>query len=529
MLVPSKDSAVAAVLIVLLALSLRLASSNDNESTNKQAPKDYSYSPKASRVRDLAGFFESIQRRNSDPASAATAADDHKQDLLISLGEAASKLHLLMDGFPMEVRCNRYVKLIDRPNIRTFATVNLLANEDKHFNEIEQNDVNLLSRLQNERSFDALGKSQSIIQSLDSERNNMRSDYDTEVQLDLLGCINYYIYRHQRATLGLIDYVRAARAKLEPNAATSAGSHSKVALEKYRELLAAIKAIEAREPQRKDNLAWLRAFAKMHDLVLENEFQLPKLVQDFVTEPKRLGRLRSFDEVLSEIDQVEKSILKHEADDGSDDLEQNENYRGLLFRLSDMVKEFGDLLPESSRKLVESPNRKRLIEDQAVRSRLRAVDAKEQLNGTADNTASKQKSDSNQDVSSSENEEDEFFDPLDYVDDEQSEAAAVDSTTADTSDEPALMSVDSTREKLVNIGGKYVTGFSGQQVGSKCQETLDGPLSDSAPKSTCARHAFELSVSLRLFDDASLKFEWAKLMAESVGRFMVDCLMRSSY
>lgn len=312
----------------------------------KKAPKDYVYSANGVRVRELAKFFESMKENHYTEIK-------EKRNAIISLSEAASKLHFLTDGFSLDRKCNKYVKLINQPNIRTFTTVNLLVNEERHFSETEQSDACILSRLTNERAFDALSKLQTIIQTLDSERvGRRRVSFEPGVQKDLLNCMGYFIYKHQRATSGLVEYIRQGEAKLEP--ILGQPSSTDAMLLKFSTLLDQVKSIEVEETLEGKNKTgkWLSELSKLQDSVIDNHYEIPKLVQDFLIEPIRLNRLTSCNQILDQSHRLKAHILEIDV--------ESDYFQISLEALEEIVESNSDWLPSELHKFVQ--DKRQLIE-----------------------------------------------------------------------------------------------------------------------------------------------------------------------
>lgn len=322
----------------------------------RPAPKDYVFSPNGSRVRDLASFFNTMAKNNEHIES----EEREQQDVIVSLSEAATKMHHLSWRKPIDDRCSKYVRLINRPNIRTYAAVSQLMKENKLFDEIEQNEANLVSRLMNERSFDALEKLQTLLQTLESEKINSKSSFDPDVQKDLLDCMSYYIYRHQRATSGIVEYVRDAQEKIQPF--LKRPRDDEVARRKFNQVMDEIKSIETTELEnlRQTSHAWLKSLSKLHDLMVENSHDIPRPVQEFVIGPKRLGRLTSFNHVMTRATELKRDLVEQE----SQGLISDERYMKNLLELYNLCEsDLGYLLSKEIVDFMHEPRRWRLGED----------------------------------------------------------------------------------------------------------------------------------------------------------------------
>lgn len=335
------------------------ASKGGEQEIDSSKPKDYAYSSNNSRVKSLVNFFEKLNNDNNYNSNAQTRS---QQDLVISLPEAASKLHVLSDGFLLEVKCNKYVKLIEQPDIRTFDTVNQLVAEKRLAIEAEQIDANLMAKLLNERKFDPLGKIQTILQSFEAEKSNQKSNYKSSVKKDLLDCLNYYIYRHQRATGGLIDYVRENLENLRQE------DESEINLRKMKEVVKRIESIES--DQKDDVTAWLRELTKLHELVIENNNMIPHKILNFVTEPDRLNRLAAYNQVLNLADELKGRSSSMESDEPVIKLRNNAVYKKTLVELNELLESHQDLLPVDVYNYVHQPERWQLIQDNEKENQL---------------------------------------------------------------------------------------------------------------------------------------------------------------
>lgn len=328
--------------------------------TRLSAPEDYPYQPDVSRVRDLIGVFESLSYQHGK----------EKNQPIISLSAAASRLFVMSNGLPLKKRCNKYVKLISKPpNTLTYSSVDLLMEEDNHICETEQVDAQLLPRLINERKFDSLGRLQTIVQSLESEKLNGLTDYDPSVKKDLLECMIYFIYRHQRATFGLTSIARTSLDNLGPEMDHRKGLE--LTLMKYQQIMSKIRQIEADD--KKDeayNSEWLNEILRLNDLARQNHYDLPKLVRDFITEPKRLDRLHSYDKLQIMAKSLVAKLVAIESQPQSNLTDENLEYINTLAELSKLVEMHKDLLPNEVANFLLEPKRWKLIK---TKSRL-AVD-----------------------------------------------------------------------------------------------------------------------------------------------------------
>lgn len=341
-------------IIIFILISKYFALSDETaklEPTSK--PKDFAFSPRGSRVSRLINLFETL----SDEANIyGTRSRD-----VISLIEAASKLHLLADGQRLEAKCNKYVRLIEQPNIRDFDSVRLLMREDGKFSDVEQPDANLLSRLINERSFDALSKLQTILQSLESEKTNGKSSYDANVRRDLLDCMSYFIYRHQRATVGLVGFIRHMNDELESD---SSVNDKPDAIHKFHQSIDRIKSIESQKPESRAD--WIRELSKLQDLVIENRFELPLVVENFFNNQTRLEKLHSCDTILNRADDLKKQILNYESHHAADK-QTNHQYSDWLMELNSLMRMNRDLFSDVSVRFIQEPSRWQLIQDELDR------------------------------------------------------------------------------------------------------------------------------------------------------------------
>lgn len=337
-------------------LALDQADSNLVE-TQESAARNYIYSSGASRVRDLVGFYESMSGDNE-------SSNRDKQNKIISLSEAANKLRFLTDGLPLDTKCNKYVKLINRPNIRTYSTVNLLVAEEKLAIETVQLNANLVSQLMGERQFDALGRIQTIIQSLEAEKENSKSSYTPAVQKDLLDCIDYYIYRHQRATSGLIVFAREAKEELARRGDQL--DSSVVLSKKFSSSMDKIRRIEIEENETKvrNSSVWLNELSKLHQLVVENHYDIPKVVRNFVTEPRRLDRMNDCNIVLTRLATLKEQILSKES--VGNNIDSDDEYKQLLNEYAELVEQNNDLVREELKTFIKIPHRQQLNDREIV-------------------------------------------------------------------------------------------------------------------------------------------------------------------
>lgn len=314
-----------------------------------RAPRDYAYSPLGSRVKDLIGFFEVLDRSSVDKELAK------KQNSVLSLAESTSKLHRLTDGLPLEVKCDKYFHLISRPNIRSIATISELMKENKMFSETIQADANLEARLASERDFDALGRIQAILQTLEAEKTLGKSNLEAVVQKDLLECVNYYIYRHQRATSELIGHVRGALDALTPEIIES--SASEVVARKFRESIEKIKKIELQssEESKLNYREWLIEMIELQKLIEKQNYEFPELVRRFLNEPKRLERIKLLEEVPRECKELMQNITLFENESGRD-LTNDEEYYTSLTKLQSRARLI-EFLDDGAWRFVNNPRR----------------------------------------------------------------------------------------------------------------------------------------------------------------------------
>lgn len=340
--------------ISALALAIQLVRCNDQPP--QVGPKDYTFVAKKTRVSDLVNFFESMRNHNEEDPLAY-----RKVNTMISLSEAATKLHTLSDSYPLEVKCDKYVKLISKPDIRTFATVNELMKESKLFSETLQVDANLVSRIQDERTFDALGRMQTILQSLESEKTLGVSNYELIVQKQLLDCVNYYVYRHQRATFGVVNHVRDSMDKL-PRSLTEYGG-SEVLLRKFRDSMGRIKELERQQDETQfDHPSWINELSKVHELVIENNFEIPFIVHEFISDATRLDRLNLIDQALERSKQLMERLVELE-NERQIDISLNPEYEAALDELYDLYSSYKDIMTKDIKDFVENPQRWEIIQD----------------------------------------------------------------------------------------------------------------------------------------------------------------------
>lgn len=320
---------------------------------NSSAPKDYPYQPDSSRVRDLIEVFEALNSRNYHRRE--------KQEAIVSLSEAASRLFVFSNGLPLKTRCNKYVTLISKPNVLTYTAVDLLMEDDNQISEVEQSDAQPLSRLMNERKFDALGRLQTILQSIESEGSPGHLDYESNVKRDLLQCVSYYIYRHQRATLGLSGLVQDLSDKLSLEKEGQSGGVELI-LKRLRQSMLKLEEIETRISENEEFKSdWLKELTNLNDLARQNKYELPKLVRDFLTEPKRLSRLHSYDQLQIKAKSLASQLVELESGRSEFDLVGDVEYLGTLAKLNEIVESNKDLMPEDLHKLLIEPKRWKLI------------------------------------------------------------------------------------------------------------------------------------------------------------------------
>lgn len=334
-------------------------SDGKNQLSPSSKPKDYSFTSNVSRVKNLVNFFEEL---NHDDYYNSNSETRRKQDSVISLPEVASKLHLLSDGLPLDIKCNKYVRLIEQPNIRTFNTVNQLVNEKRLPLEAEQDDADLVAKLLNERKFDPMGKIQTILQSLDSEKENLKSSYSQSVQKDLYDCLSYYIYRYQRATAGLIEHVRERQTDL---CQSKQENEFDVNLRKLNEAVERIELIESDEEF--DIAAWLRELSKLHDLVDQNNFEIPVKIQKFITQPDRLQKLESYSQVLDRAHELKEKLSSLEGDGQVFNKRDDQDYKKLLLELNELQNSNQNLLPVEMYNYIHESDRWQLIQEEIMR------------------------------------------------------------------------------------------------------------------------------------------------------------------
>lgn len=344
----------ALLLLFLAVVSLQRYECSKNlkeKKSFKPALGDYAFSKDGFRVKGLIGLFETMS--NFD-----TSSNTEKNDVIITLSEAINKLHILSVGYSLEIRCNKYVKLISQPNIRTFSSVNLLMEESRLFNEIEQSGSNLVSQLESERSFDALGRIQTIVQTLESERTASTSNYEPEIQKELLDCMNYYIYRHQKATSEIIQYVRKSLDTLKPSIVEPA--RNQFITSKIEERVRLIRDLERDGLDKGQNLGvWLKELSDIQNLVVKNNFEIPKLVRDLLLDNERLERLRKLERVGSQAQQLWKSCVSQEILRKTG----NKDYRSNLSKLMILVESNISFLGPSLDQFVRDPRRQKIVRD----------------------------------------------------------------------------------------------------------------------------------------------------------------------
>lgn len=339
-----------AILVSLLLNGYCLCTLTTSSSPSEATIGDYAYSTDDNRVKDLVGLFETVKNYEESSYS-------EKDNVIISLSEAINKLRTLSSGYPLEFKCNKYVKLISRPDIRTYATVNLLMDENRLFNEIDQPDVNLVSRLSNERSFDPLGRIQTLIQSLDSERTDSHSNYSPSMQKELLDCINYYVYRHQRASLGVVKFAREAIESLKSSLPVP--SESEITLKRLNESMETVKRLEEEEGglEREQNAKrWLQELHRIHKLIMKNDFDIPRLVGKFLGDQRRINRVAEYGKISDRAEQLRKSCVELELAKQSDT-----TYSKDLMELNHLVELNRFILNPTIIKFIEDPDRQKVI------------------------------------------------------------------------------------------------------------------------------------------------------------------------
>lgn len=334
-------------------------SETNQNSQHLNGPKDYAFTSDVSRVKNLVNFFEDLNNSDNFNSNSETR---RKQDLVISLPEAASKMYILSDGSLLDLKCNKYVKLIEQPNIRTFDMVNQLVNEKRLTVEANQDDANLIAKLLNERKFDAIGKIQTILQSLDSEKENLKSTYSLSVQKDLYDCISYYIYRYQRATTSLIEHVRKQQSDL---CQVEQEDDLDINLRKLNEAVGRIESIESN--QEFDVTAWLRELSILHDLIDENNLEIPVKIQKFVAQPDRLKRLESYNQVLGQANELKEKLSLLEGDKPVQTQTDNKEYIKILLELNELLNSHQVLLPVDIYNYIHELDRWQLIENELIK------------------------------------------------------------------------------------------------------------------------------------------------------------------
>jgi len=316
------------------------------------APRDYAYSLLGSRVKDLVNFFETLD------SSRASTLSSQKLNVTLTLAESASKLCLLTDGMPLDVKCNKYISLIRKPNIRSVQTISELMAEQRLFSDMIQTDANLLARLSNERQFDALGRLQTIVTTLESEASLGKSTLEPVVQKDLLDCMNYYIYRHQRATTDVVTYARQSMVALSPKIVEP--SSTEILARKFRDRMEEIRKIESNaEGKYLDYRHWLKAMDGLRDLVEQQEYQIPEVVVEFLQNPQRSAIFNSMMEKSQEPLSLMRNISAMEKDGSSQS--DRETYQSLLTALKEKLDNFGEILHPKVQEFIEEDERARVL------------------------------------------------------------------------------------------------------------------------------------------------------------------------
>lgn len=313
-----------------------------------QSPGDYSYSPVGSRVKDLVGFFEVLDKSHEDRDLSK------KQNLVLSLSESASKLHILADGLPLDLKCSKYYRLISKPNIRTIATISLLMKEVRQFSETRQEDANLQSRIASDRHFDALGRIQTILQTLEAERTLGKSELESVVQKDLLDCISYYIYRHQRAVDQVVQVVRDTSNSLTASMIES--SASEIQIKALRESLDKIIEVELREKTTNQTYhnEWLNSLVQLQSQVVQRDYEIPDYIIQFLKESNRIDRLNEIYDAQNRCSLLMNKLLANE------DLPTAESSSDFM-ELNSLFEEFRDVLAEDIEQFVNESKRRKLL------------------------------------------------------------------------------------------------------------------------------------------------------------------------
>lgn len=311
------------------------------------SPEDYAQSFVSSRVKSLVDFFETLDKNSYGPSASQNIS------VILSLDESALKLYTLSHGQPLNLKCDRYVKLLSQPNIRTVATVSGLMKESQAFSEIEQKDANLMANLMSERKFDALARIQTILQSLEMEQSLGKSNFEPNVEKDLLDCVNYYVYRHQRATNTIVRHVRETMEKL-PESLIASGKHEVI----FRQLSQAIHNVEAIESEQKNfrHQDWLLELSRIHELTLESGYEIPENVRKFLTDSRRIERLNWFHRG----EELKRYLLEYEE---RVRLQENEHKRYLdsVRNLHDICKHHGQMIPTETCLLTQDITRLKLV------------------------------------------------------------------------------------------------------------------------------------------------------------------------
>lgn len=277
----------ATVLLVVAVLIQRQQASQiaDKRQALAKAPKDYVLPSTVSRVKQLITHFEMTEKSARDVKFAQTTS------VVLSLSQSASKLYALSHGSPLDVKCNRYIRLISLPNVRNVATISALMRESIPLNELVQTDANLIARLTSERDFDSLARIQTIVQTLESEKVLGKSNFEPIVEKELLDCINYYVYRHQSAVENVINYVRNSKQDLSKHLVEP--TESEVFVEKFREPIERILSIERNldGSSQFDYDEWIKSLDRLQTLASQSDFVIPQLARDFLAETQRVDRL----------------------------------------------------------------------------------------------------------------------------------------------------------------------------------------------------------------------------------------------
>lgn len=298
------------------------------QSISPEAPADYPYDSDAGRVNNLVKFFETLD---------VSSKTNEQKSSIITLTEAAEKLHIFIGDTGLASMCSRYYKLIVQPNVRTLPAVRELA--DEHLDEIQQPDANILMKLISERQFDALGRILTIMSSLESEKEaDGTSSYSAAVQNDLFDCLEYLIYRHDQVTAGgLVGYISDRRSAI---GTTTPQKREPPASNKYQPLMDRIVAIEEREfSHPNDYRDWIEALTELQEMALQDGLMIPVSVEQFLKNQQRLNTLKLYAQMLDKAETYKKALQDFEKGVASDKCKTIDDYVTILNELNNLIDE----------------------------------------------------------------------------------------------------------------------------------------------------------------------------------------------